>query len=89
MAEFSLDLDEPSKASASQEEDDFLLSLDDDLAMPEEKAEAPELSMQALDEMVELLSEKSLDILNGFKDDITGMPPDLHELFKESRFVVM
>lgn len=47
------------------------------------------LSMQALDEMVELLSNHSLDVLNGFKDDITGMPPDLHELFKESRFVVM
>ena len=47
------------------------------------------LSVQALDEMVELLSTKSLEVLNGFKDDITGMPPDLHELFKESRFVVM
>lgn len=47
------------------------------------------LSMNALDEMVALLSNQSLDVLNGFKDDITGMPPDLHELFKESRFVVM
>lgn len=47
------------------------------------------LSAAALDEMVELLSNHSLDVLNGFKDDITGMPPDLHELFKESRFVVM
>jgi hypothetical protein len=47
------------------------------------------LSATALDEMVNLLSNHSLDVLNGFKDDITGMPPDLHELFKESRFVVM
>ncbi len=47
------------------------------------------LGMEALDEMVGLLSNHSLDVLNGFKDDITGMPPDLHELFKESKFVVM
>jgi hypothetical protein len=47
------------------------------------------LGMKALDEMVQLLSNKSLDELNDFKDRITGMPPDLRELFKESKFVMI
>ncbi len=47
------------------------------------------LGMKALDDMSQLLSNKSLDELNDFKDKITGMPPDLKELFKESKFVMM
>lgn len=47
------------------------------------------LGMKALDDMTNLLSNKSLDELNDFKDKITDMPPDLKELFKESKFVMM
>ena len=47
------------------------------------------ISAQAADEIVQLLSNHSLDIMNGFKDDITGMPPDLRELFKETNFMVV
>lgn len=47
------------------------------------------LGMKALDDMTQLLSNKSLDELNDFKDRITDMPPDLKELFKESKFVMM
>lgn len=47
------------------------------------------IGMKALDEMIQLLSNKSLDELNDFKDRITGMPPELKELFKETNFVMM
>lgn len=47
------------------------------------------LSAEAMDEILPLLSNHSLDVLNGFKDDITGMPPDLRELFKETSFMVV
>ena len=35
----------------------------------------------AIDEIMELLSAKTLDELNGFADDVLGLPPELEELF--------
>lgn len=35
-----------------------------------------------LDEIADLLSNKTLDELNGFADDILGLPPELEELFR-------
>ena len=35
----------------------------------------------AVDEIVQLLSAKTLDELNGFADDVLGLPPELAELF--------
>ncbi len=35
-----------------------------------------------MDEIAELLSNKTLDELDGFADDILGLPPELEELFK-------
>jgi hypothetical protein len=38
---------------------------------------------EALDEMLQLLSAKTLDILNGFKDDFFDGPPELKELLEK------
>ena len=34
-----------------------------------------------MDEVADLLSNKTLDELNGFADEILGLPPELEELF--------
>ena len=39
------------------------------------------LGGQTMDEIADLLSNKTLDELNGFADDILGLPPELEELF--------
>ena len=36
---------------------------------------------KVMDEVADLLSNKTLDELNGFADDILGLPPELEELF--------
>lgn len=36
---------------------------------------------RAMDEVADLLSNQTLDELNGFADDILGLPPELEELF--------
>tara|TARA_B100000965_G_C19543364_1_gene736602 strand:+ start:75 stop:668 length:594 start_codon:yes stop_codon:yes gene_type:complete len=38
---------------------------------------------EAIDEIVDLLSAETLDILNNFKEDLIDGPPELKELFKK------
>lgn len=39
------------------------------------------LGGKVMDQIADLLSNKTLDELNGFADDILGLPPELEELF--------
>jgi hypothetical protein len=39
------------------------------------------LSGKVMDEIADLLSAKTLDELNGFANDVLGLPPELEELF--------
>lgn len=46
------------------------------------------LGGNVMDEVADLLSAKTLDELNGFADDVLGLPPELEELFTR-RIVLM
>ena len=43
----------------------------------------------ALDEMMNLLSNKTIDELNGFKDKLFSPDPDIKKLFDEPKFVLL
>ena len=40
------------------------------------------ISETAMDEMTELLSKKTTDFLNGFRDKYFGLPPEFEDIFK-------
>ncbi|HBH25675.1 MAG TPA: hypothetical protein DDY13_19940 [Cytophagales bacterium] len=46
------------------------------------------ISMEAIDEMANLLSNKTLDGLNDFMDDILDLPPELKGLFKDKPVLI-
>lgn len=47
------------------------------------------LSGAAIDEMTDLLSNETIDFMNGFRDTYLPPPTDLHPLFEERDFVIV
>lgn len=47
------------------------------------------VSAEAMDDISELLSNKTLDALNGFYDDFIGMPPELRPLLKDQPHLIL
>ncbi len=47
------------------------------------------VSIEAMNDIAELLSNKTLDALNGFYDDFIGMPPDFRPLLKDQPHLVL
>lgn len=44
---------------------------------------------EAMDEMMQLLSNKTIGEINGFYDKFSGLPPDLKKILNEPRFVLL
>ena len=74
LADFSLDLDEPGKAESAPEEDDFLLSLDEDLSPQVEQSEAAELSMEPLEDSADNAFEMPADFDLSVAEDEPAAP---------------
>lgn len=47
------------------------------------------ISGQASDEIMQLLSNRTIDILNGFTDEFLGLPPELKDIFKDKPMLVL
>jgi hypothetical protein len=47
------------------------------------------IGMEALNEMSALLSEKTIDEMNGFRDKFLGPPPDIEELIYGKRLIML
>lgn len=46
------------------------------------------ISGEAADEVMQLLSNATIDILNGFTDEFLGLPPEFKDLFKDKPMLV-
>ena len=46
------------------------------------------ISGEAADEVMQLLSNSTIDILNGFTDEFLGLPPEFKDLFKDKPMLV-